>query len=530
MVSRLEVGQRERINMKILYFMDNNAKLGGAAHTLLRQAALMRAAGHEAVVVLDALNREAAEGYRKHCLQRDIAFIFIPLSVTNQPEDIDIIFLIEQFDNIKEMIAEEQPDILHSVQLNPAVELVARELNIPHVMSIYPTISDFFKLSYIDVFSKYHICDSEYYAAAWRKYLDTESVCIRTVAKRGAQSKKILALDETIRCVCIGAVYKWKNQLSVIKACHKALKNGIDISLHIYGYYEEDGYGGDCLSYIQNHELSGKIELKGFSDSMATVYQYSDVLICGSMRESYPNVVSEALANNVVVISTPVAGVPEVIKDRQNGYLCKGYAPDDIYEKIVELSEDIRNGMIHKLMQNADMTYERVHSPESITAELEQYYHYLLKNFKSKTTISIDFLKKSFEEIINRYFQNKNSFSDPQKVQRKLWYLYHIQSQIKKQIAEGKRFYIWGTGKYGRCVYESVTVFFEDIEISGFIDSYKAGQYMGKAIYKPEEVFQNDENIVLVATVNGQTEIIEQLEQNHRKYIDDYYILSQRLW
>ena len=75
-----------------------------------------------------------------------------------------------------------------------------------------------------------------------------------------------------------------------------------------------------------------------------------------------------------------------------------------------------------------------------------------------------------------------------------------------------------------------VTVYFKDMKISGFVDSFKTGHYMEKTIYSPEEVLGRNENIILVATVNGQSEIIERLEKNNKKYMEDYYILSQRWW
>lgn len=516
--------------MKIMYFMDNNRMLGGAAHTLLRQAELMKQAGHQVVIVLDNITGTLCEAYKIFCLKNDFETRYLPLDVINQPEDIDILFILEHFNDTKKKIEEEAPDLLHSVQINSIVELAARELNIPHIMNIYPAIPDFFKINYLDIFPKYHICDSQYYARIWEKYLHTESVCIRTAAGRGKAYANDLKEGHVLRCICVGTVYQGKNQLSVIMACHKAIENGMAVRLLIYGNYAGNPYGEECIRYIQQHALESYIELKGYCDDMSSIYQENDVLLCGSIRESYPNVISEALANGVVVISTPVAGVPEVIKDRQNGYLCRGYTADDIYEKIVELHADTLNGTIHKIMQNADMTYKRVHSPESVAAKLEQYYRYLLKNFKEKKAIGIDFLKTSFAEIINLYSHNKDLFSDEKKVRRKLWYLYHVQSRIKKEIAGGKKFYIWGTGKYGKAVYDFVTVYFDNIEIAGFIDSFKTGQYMDKVIYGPKEVLKRNDNIILVATVNGQTEIIEQLEQNNKKYIDDYYILSQRWW
>lgn len=516
--------------MKIIYFTDNNHSLGGAVQTLLRQAVFMKLAGHQITIALDNTAGKTCEVYEKFCLQNYIDIINLPLNVSNQPEDINISFILEHFEDTKKKIEEEKPDILHSVQINPLIELVARALNIPHIMNIYQAIPDFFKIDYLDIFPKYHICDSKYYVDVWEKHLHTDSICIRTVADRGKKRSDRLGEDQIIKCICVGAVYKAKNQLSVIMACHKAIKNGIRLRLFIYGNHAGNSYGEECIRYIHGHGLESYIELKGFCDNMSEIYQESDVLICGSTRESYPNVISEALANGVAVISTPVAGVPEVIKDRRNGYLCKGYTVDDIYEKIVEFKKDIKTGAIHEIMQNADMTYEKVHSPESVSAALEQYYQWLLRNFESKKIVSIDSLKKIFEDIFSIYYENESVFSDKEKVQRKLWYLYHVRNRIKKQIQEKKDFYIWGTGKYGKVVYELVTVYFKDMKISGFVDSFKTGHYMEKTIYSPEEVLGRNENIILVATVNGQSEIIERLEKNNKKYMEDYYILSQRWW
>lgn len=516
--------------MKIMYFMDNSQILGGAAHTLLRQAELMHLAGHDVVVVVDHIGDGQYEAYMTFCLQRNIETMRLPMHVVSQPEDINIPFVLEHFKDTQKKIEEEKPDILHSVQINTVAELVARELNIPHIMDIYQALPDFFKTDYMNIFPKYHICDSKYYADMWEKYFHTDSVCIRTVADRGKRNNNCLGTDQVIKCICVGAVYKQKNQLAVIMACHKAIRNGIRLSLSVYGNYAGNPYGEECIEYIQAHALESYIELKGFCDNMPEVYQESDVLICGSTRESYPNVISEALANALVVISTPVAGVPEVIQDRQNGYLCKGYTSDAIYEKIVELKKDIEDGTIREILGNAAITYEKVHSPESVSAKLEQYYQWILDNFESKKTVSFHSLKKDFEEILCVYYENEKSFSDREKVKSKLWYLYHIQNRIKEQIKEKKNFFIWGTGKYGKVVYELISVYFENMKIAGFVDSYNTGQYMKKSIYKPKEVLNSKKNVILVATVNGQSDIINQLEKNNKQYIEDYYILSKRWW
>ena len=504
--------------------------LGGAAHTLLRQAELMKIAGHDVLIVLDNGTGILCEAYKDFCRQRHMNILYMPLCVVNQPEDVDVLFVLEHFEGTKQKIAKEKPDILHSVQINPTVELAARELDVPHVMNIYPVLPDFFQINYINIFPQYHICDSDYYANVWKKYLHTDSVCIRTVADRIEVHKRNLKTGDVINCICVGAVYQKKNQLSVIKACHKALQSGIYLRLHIYGNYSGNQYGEECIEYIQKNNLSDYIELKGFNANMYEVYQVSDVLLCGSTRESYPNVISESLANGVIIISTPVAGIPEIIKDRENGYLCRGYAVEDLYEKIIELSRDIETGKIYEIMKNAEETYKKVHSPASVSENLEQYYQKIIGDYEEEGQISIYDLKRKFEKVFDVYYRKESLFSDKIKVQKKLWYLYHIQDRIREQIDENKFFYIWGTGKYGKSVYEMVTVFFVDMKISGFIDSHKSGLYLEKPIYTPDEVLDRGGNVVLVAVVNGQSEILKQLKICNKKYIEDYFLLAPRYW
>ena len=208
--------------------MDNCSILGGGARTLLRQAVLMKRAGYEITVAACMYGgREVCGDYLNICAEEGIKLIAQNAFVSNQTEDIDIFAVFNDYEGMRKLIEREKPDILQSVQLNITVELVSREMKMPHIMNIYQALPSFFTLPYADVFPKYHICDSQYYADFWEKHVGTKSYCVRTAASEG-RCKAKNPDSHTLRFICVGLVCVRKNQWEVIKAFGKLLEMGVD--------------------------------------------------------------------------------------------------------------------------------------------------------------------------------------------------------------------------------------------------------------------------------------------------------------
>lgn len=515
----------------IMYFFDYAKEFGGAVNALMQQAILMKRAGHKTTIAISVQDNKIGQEYQDICTANEIEYIQLDYPISNNPENIDILSVISDYDSIKRRIEEFKPDILHSVQINPVVELVSRELRIPHIMNIYQMMPEFFSVPYSDIFPHYHICDSRYFAEQWHLYLGTDSVCIRTVvnyfSKRDGQGLKE---KESINYICAGVICERKNQLDVIKAFHIALQRGVEGVLYLYGYVSGE-YGNLCKNYIRNNGLEEKIIFKGFCSNMSIEYKKNDVLICGSTMESYPNVISEALANGLIVISTPVAGVPEVIEDGYNGYLCSDYSRDAIFYKIEQFDHDRKCGRTKQMLNNAYDTYEKYHSPEVIAKELLQYYQYVLRDSWDFVGIGIEDIKENFSNIIRQYYDKYNTFTNPKSVQLKLWYIYHIMHIVGGLVKDKRnRFYIWGTGKYAVVAKEILDVFFPEVRLNGFIDTYKQGSFCGLEIFRPDDLLKDSQNIVFVGIVKEQREVLQVLEEHCREYNKNYFNLAFRRW
>ena len=124
--------------LRIMYFLDEGLGFGGAANTLLRQAVLMKRAGHEVLLsISNHKNEKIAEEYFELCGRSGIEILRMPFLVSSQPEDLDIISVVQNYTMVRDVVKRHAPDLLHSIQINPIAELVSRELKIPHIMNIY---------------------------------------------------------------------------------------------------------------------------------------------------------------------------------------------------------------------------------------------------------------------------------------------------------------------------------------------------------------------------------------------------------
>jgi L-malate glycosyltransferase len=124
--------------------------------------------------------------------------------------------------------------------------------------------------------------------------------------------------------------------------------------------------------------LEPYVLLLGKQDSLEELYSISDLMLLLSQKESFGLVALEAMACGVPCIGTNIGGIPEVIEDGKNGFICDLGDIDGFYEKAIYLLQD--SDAHRRFSQNAiDIVHERFHS-EKIVTQYESIYHRLLQS------------------------------------------------------------------------------------------------------------------------------------------------------
>jgi len=129
---------------------------------------------------------------------------------------------------------------------------------------------------------------------------------------------------------------------------------------------------------VNQLNISDKVLFLGKQDNLEELYSISDLMLLLSEKESFGLVALEAMACGVPCIGTLVGGIPEVITDGENGYLCELGDVETVAKKGIALLEDdaLQKQFSAKAINSA---YHNFRS-ELIVTEYEEIYYELLKN------------------------------------------------------------------------------------------------------------------------------------------------------
>lgn len=503
--------------MKIAYFLDIPKGLGGAGNVLLEQAKLMSALYEALVIIPCNADGEINPEYERRCKKAHIRYRGMAYSTAYMIQNIDLLNSWKAMKSIQKMAIEEKVDFFHSVQLNIGAELAARELGIPHLMNVYQLRKEEFVLKYMDIFPRYHSCDSQMYCDVWEKYLGAETCCIRPSAILPYIEKKRKSRTG-LKILMLGGFAKRKNQMTAIKAVEKCNYDGFKIELTIAGDVNSQ-YGQKCKDYIKERKLNELIHIVGFQTDIIPLLRSNDCYLCASTEESFPSSIVEAMTYDLTILSTPVAGVPELLKDEVNAYLSSGYEAKDIADCIRRCFYAYQDGSIKAIHKQAEALWNENFSVPVVTRQLDEYYHHILSDFT---------------KCPKRRFEDKISGSTVKQVYMRLTHVGIEDEYILSkccyyaclgEILKCGKAYIWGAGKYGKYAKQLLEAVLQGIEIIAYIDRIKTGNYLGIPIIHPEQAELQKADYIFIAFEQGKEQAIADLEEKGFGYNRDIWLL-----
>jgi len=122
------------------------------------------------------------------------------------------------------------------------------------------------------------------------------------------------------RFVYVGRLCEQKGPLLLIEAARRLAADGTDFELVLAGDGE---LRGEIETLIARYSLQGNIRITGWisNDKVRAEIVAARALILPSFAEGLPVVLMEAMALQRPVISTYIAGIPELVRDGEHGWL-----------------------------------------------------------------------------------------------------------------------------------------------------------------------------------------------------------------
>ena len=135
--------------------------------------------------------------------------------------------------------------------------------------------------------------------------------------------------SQSRRLICVGRLCEAKGQLLLIEAAARLRAAGVDLQLVLAG----DGpIRGEIEAAIARNRLGDAVRITGWisSDQVRLELSASRALVLPSFAEGLPVVIMEAMALGKPVLSTLVAGIPELVRAGETGWLFPAGSLDEL--------------------------------------------------------------------------------------------------------------------------------------------------------------------------------------------------------
>lgn len=385
---------------QFIAYVIHSGYIGGAENHLLRHAILSKKFGLNVIVCIPTLFKKISCEIPNICKKHGINLYYLDFDIYLSPNDINEDLAVVKGQKIANFFKTNKVSLIHSCTLIPALKVAGNALGIPYVASLYATSSNaklFSKTTRKNFFPDIVHSDSILYANIWSNDIKTYSKCIRTyLSDNFFFNKNGTKLNKSLLNVLIsGTLQERKQQLNLIEAIGILKKQGIIMNLKVLGYDTFAApYKKLCMDAINKYGIEKQVTFRGFCEDIQSEMKGIDLLVCASTHESFPQVILEAMAQKILVASTPVGGVPELICNDYSGYISKDFSTSSLVNLLKTIHTDYSSNKtkISKLIDNAyKLAYKECNEyyvanelfmlyEKALTLNTQEAYGYIMDN------------------------------------------------------------------------------------------------------------------------------------------------------
>lgn len=209
---------------------------------------------------------------------------------------------------------------------------------------------------------------------SWKKYYQSVTcgpdIYIVENIVAPPQKKEMQRKDDKCHLLYLGLIDKSKGIFDLLDVLYEHVDEFRNsVMLHIGGNGDVDS----LKDKIEQYGLTEMVVYEGFVSGIKKVDLLlgCDAFILPSYTEGLPVSILEAMSYGKPILSTPVGGIPEIVKQNENGIL---FPPGDevaIYESIKIIVTDIS---LRDCMGKESKNKSKIYLPEYVTSSLNKLY------------------------------------------------------------------------------------------------------------------------------------------------------------
>lgn len=296
---------------------------------------------------------------------------------------------------IIKVVKEIKPDMVHAQVLGAPYGLAAMKL-----CKQYPTILTVHTLVELDAKNRSGTVKEKIHDGIWRNleikeikripnFIAVSKNIEHELKKRGAQNVKVIPngisdswfnvsnVEIEGRILFVGRVVPIKAIEHLIQMLKIVQKRVPKAHLHIVGPVSDKEYKKKLNVIVDKMDIQNSVIFKGPKNGADLEKEYSEcsVFALTSKEESFGIVLLEAMASGKPIVATEVGGIPEIIKNEEEGILVKYGDVEQLAENIMKLLSDSE---LRKRMGSTGKNTAKQYDWHTIAEKTVNYYKEIL--------------------------------------------------------------------------------------------------------------------------------------------------------